>query len=380
MPPHEVLVHRGRSMGARWAVQRPSADRARSSRCATGGRPSPRRRPARFAAPVAADRRRGRRSGAADLPRRDRAARTPSASRPGSTSGARVSGRWARSGSGTCRRHRSREPRAGNPQPGIARYPPRGAMVNAMGLPNPGAEAAAEALRGAARDRTAVRQPSPTRPSPTPSRAVRAARAARRRDRAQRELPNVSWGRDRDTEAHLARAAAAPSPSSRRCRSSSSSALRRRAVERDVDPGPRRLAAGPARRHHLREHAPVATRRKSSRAWRALRPGPVGGRTPRIVGGGPRGHRPAGPRLRRGLHADDARACLEAGATTVQIYTALIYEGRGWSGSSAARLLAPRFAPAHGPAGPRPDAVVAALPLCGQDERVHGPGGGPTRG
>src|SRR5438046_2355438 len=34
----------------------------------------------------------------------------------------------------------TRAPRAGNPKPRIARYPKRRSMVNAMGLPNPGAE------------------------------------------------------------------------------------------------------------------------------------------------------------------------------------------------------------------------------------------------
>src|SRR3990170_3917448 len=35
----------------------------------------------------------------------------------------------------------TRAPRAGNPKPRIVRYRSRGSMVNAMGLPNPGAEA-----------------------------------------------------------------------------------------------------------------------------------------------------------------------------------------------------------------------------------------------
>src|SRR5262249_40370493 len=43
------------------------------------------------------------------------------------------------------------EPRTGNPKPRIARFPARGAMVNSMGLPNPGPHAAAAALRTGAR-------------------------------------------------------------------------------------------------------------------------------------------------------------------------------------------------------------------------------------
>src|SRR6266545_455976 len=40
----------------------------------------------------------------------------------------------------------TRDPRSGNAKPRIARYPGRGSMTNAMGLPNPGAEAAARTL------------------------------------------------------------------------------------------------------------------------------------------------------------------------------------------------------------------------------------------
>src|SRR5438093_1112401 len=40
----------------------------------------------------------------------------------------------------------TRDPRPGNAKPRIARYPRRGSMTNAMGLPNPGAEAAARIL------------------------------------------------------------------------------------------------------------------------------------------------------------------------------------------------------------------------------------------
>jgi dihydroorotate dehydrogenase len=45
----------------------------------------------------------------------------------------------------------TRRPRSGNPRPRIARSPSHLAMVNAMGLPNPGAEAVARSLEGAPR-------------------------------------------------------------------------------------------------------------------------------------------------------------------------------------------------------------------------------------
>src|SRR5215471_8537799 len=49
----------------------------------------------------------------------------------------------------------TRAPRRGNPAPRIARDPARRALVNAMGLPNPGADAVARAL--ARTERTAPR-------------------------------------------------------------------------------------------------------------------------------------------------------------------------------------------------------------------------------
>ena len=97
----------------------------------------------------------------------------------------------------------TRAPRAGNPKPRIVRYSSRRSMVNAMGLPNPGAEAAARNL---------ARLPARAAP-----RFVSLADEAL--DDAVFALdllaplvdgielnascPNVSWGRDRDNEAHL---------------------------------------------------------------------------------------------------------------------------------------------------------------------------------
>jgi dihydroorotate dehydrogenase len=71
----------------------------------------------------------------------------------------------------------TRRPRRGNRKPRIVRYPERASMVNAMGLPNPGAEAAARSLGRSSRT------------------GPRLASIA--------SCPNVAWGRDRDNEAHL---------------------------------------------------------------------------------------------------------------------------------------------------------------------------------
>src|ERR687887_243328 len=97
----------------------------------------------------------------------------------------------------------TRRPRRGNRRPRIVRSSERTAIVNAMGLPNPGAEAAARILA-----RT---------PHPTPRLASIADEAIEDAVESHAMLephvdavelnvscPNVSWGRDRDNEAHLA--------------------------------------------------------------------------------------------------------------------------------------------------------------------------------
>ncbi|MDP9296841.1 MAG: hypothetical protein M3O88_09150, partial [Actinomycetota bacterium] len=98
-------------------------------------------------------------------------------------------------------------PRGGNPKPRIARYPERSSMTNAMGLPNPGVAAVAEKLsrRGGS-------------PAPAPrlvSLADEEVHAVRRNlelllahvdgFELNASCPNVSWGRDVDTETHLRR-------------------------------------------------------------------------------------------------------------------------------------------------------------------------------
>ena len=97
----------------------------------------------------------------------------------------------------------TRAPRAGNPKPRIVRYPERGSMVNAMGLPNPGAVRAAANL--ARSPRTAPRFVSVADETvPDAVAAVRALAPHADAIELNASCPNVSWGRDRDNEAHLA--------------------------------------------------------------------------------------------------------------------------------------------------------------------------------
>src|SRR4029453_1235404 len=97
----------------------------------------------------------------------------------------------------------TRRPRRGNAKPRIVRYPKRDSMVDAMGLPNPGAEAASREL-----GRTAQRGPRVASIADQALPDVLETHALLEPFVDAIELnascPNVAWGRARDNEAHLA--------------------------------------------------------------------------------------------------------------------------------------------------------------------------------
>lgn len=95
----------------------------------------------------------------------------------------------------------TRRPRVGNPRPRIIRLD--GSMINAMGLPNPGAEAVAATL---ARQRCPVpRFASVADESVEETRETYELLAPHVSGiELNASCPNVSWGRDRDDERHLA--------------------------------------------------------------------------------------------------------------------------------------------------------------------------------
>jgi dihydroorotate dehydrogenase len=232
------------------------------------------------------------------------------------------------------------EPRHGNPHPRIARFPRRRSMVNAMGLPNPGAVVAAMTLS------------SGSRPAP-----VVVSIADQSRDAAVATLdllsphadalelnascPNVEWGRDRNDETHLAELVGAMAPRTARplfvklppflTDASREGVLALARVAQD---------AGAAGITCSNTH-PVLTDRlasgKGGLSGRALWP-----HTPKIVAaivGATEGALPVN--ACGGIFTpEDVRECLEAGATTVQIYTSFIYEGPGIVGTLT-RGLAP---------------------------------------
>lgn len=238
----------------------------------------------------------------------------------------------------------TRAPRQGNPRPRIARDRGERALVNAMGLPNPGADAAARNLQHG--KRTCPRFVSLADESVED--AVDALERVEPHSDAielNASCPNVSWGRDRDNEAHLAALVSAlvshtPKPIFVKLPPFEEG------TEREVvlalariaqEAGARGLTCGNSR--------PVEDGRMSvGRGGQSGRP--LWSRTVQSVAeareaiGGEMAINACG-----GVFAsEDVAACLDAGATTVQIYTSLIYEGPGVVGRLTRGLAA---APVH---------------------------------
>ena len=234
----------------------------------------------------------------------------------------------------------TRAPRRGNPKPRIVRYPERRSMANAMGLPNPGADAAAANL--ARRPRTAPRFVSVADEALSDA-VASVALLAPHADAVElnASCPNVSWGRDRDNEAHLAELLDAF-----RARTGVPVFVKlppfQGGVEREVV-----LALAAIAAEHGAAGVTCANTRPIEEPRLAVGRGGLSGRdlssgTPAMV---------AALRDATGLPvnacggvatAADVLTCLEAGAATVQIYTALVYEGPGLIGDLCAGLVARR--------------------------------------
>jgi dihydroorotate dehydrogenase len=235
----------------------------------------------------------------------------------------------------------TRAARGGNPGPRIVRYPARRSMTNAMGLPNPGAEPAAGHL-----ERTAG-GPAPRFVSIADEDIADALSGldllAPLADGVElnASCPNVSWGRDRDQEDHLRTLVAAMVARTARPLFVKLPPFAS-ATEREVvlalagiaqEAGATGLTCGNTR--------PVGDDRLSvgrgGLSGRALWPATLetveavrkvtGAAMPINACGGI-------------FAADDVVACLEAGAATVQIYSALIYEGPGLVGRLTRDLAA----------------------------------------
>jgi dihydroorotate dehydrogenase len=200
-------------------------------------------------------------------------------------------------------------------------------MVNAMGLPNPGAAAAARTL--AAAPRTAPRFASIADECLGDAIAAHAMLEPHvDAIELNASCPNVSWGRDRDNEAHLAAllkgiGARKTKPLFVKLPPFASD------VEREVvlalarisqDGGADGLTCSNTR-PVADPHLSIGSGGLSGRALFGRTPGVV--REVRRVTGGSIPINACGGVFTTG----DALACIEAGATTVQIYTGLIFEG-----------------------------------------------------
>ncbi len=224
----------------------------------------------------------------------------------------------------------TRAARAGNARPRIARSPSSRSLTNAMGLPNPGAEPAAANLSR-----------SPTGPAP---RFVSLADEDVADAVASLELlapladgielnascPNVAWGRDGDQEAHVRALVVAFVARTDRPVFVKLPPFRTQTEREAV------LALAHVAQEAGAQGVTCANTRPVVDARLASGEGGLSGR-------GLWGHtvdqvaalrEAAGPDLALNacggiFTADDVAACLEAGASTVQIYAALIYEGPG---------------------------------------------------
>ena len=232
----------------------------------------------------------------------------------------------------------TRRPRRGNPKPRIVRYRARGALANAMGLPNPGAEAAAATL-------TRVRRTAPRLASiadqELPDVLETHALLEPHVDAVElnASCPNVSWGRDRDNEAHLA--GLLRELGTRRTKPLFVKLPPfRTEVEREVVLALARIAReGGAESLTCSNSLPVAEPRLAAGSGglsgRELLEGTV--ENVGAVRAATEGELPIN--ACGGVAAiADALACIEAGATTVQLYTGLVYGGPGLVGELAAGL------------------------------------------
>jgi dihydroorotate dehydrogenase len=221
----------------------------------------------------------------------------------------------------------TRHPRPGNPKPRIVRYSARRSLANSMGLPNPGAEALARTLRSV--PRTGPRLVS------VADEAVEDVVATHTMleplvdgVELNASCPNVSWGRDRDNEAHL-------SSMLRGLNARRSTPLFVKLppfgtdVEREVvlalagiavDRGADGLTCSNTR--------PVGEDRLGDGRG-GLSGAALAADTPRIVREVRRATAGSVPINACGgiSSAEEAVACLEAGAATIQLYTSLLYEG-----------------------------------------------------
>jgi dihydroorotate dehydrogenase len=238
----------------------------------------------------------------------------------------------------------TRAPRRGNAAPRITRDPARRAIVNAMGLPNPGADAVARSL--ARRARTAPRFVSIADEAVDDATAtLEILEALVDGFEINASSPNAGWDHAGDHVGALVRAL--------RPRTSKPLLVKvppfTNASERTRTLAIVEAAAGAGASGFVCGNTLPVEDARMSTGRGGLSGAPLTALTPRIVDDvrSVVGDEPAVVACGGIFDAADVRRNLEAGATAVQAYTALIYEGPGLPGRITRALAA-------GVATPRP--------------------------
>ena len=235
----------------------------------------------------------------------------------------------------------TRAPREGNPKPRIVRSRRRSAIVNSMGLPNPGAEAAAANLARARR--TAPRFASVADEELEAATATVGLLAPHVDGfELNASSPNAPWRHDGTHMGDLLTAFRERTEVPVLLKMPPFTSAEERATVLDlaraaVDAGAQGLVCS--------NTIPVEESRLAA-ARGGLSGAPLRQLTPRIVSevAAATGH--SVPIVACGgiFTSDDVRACLDAGATAVQLYTGLIYRGPGMIGDLTRGLLKSRRA------------------------------------
>jgi dihydroorotate dehydrogenase len=230
----------------------------------------------------------------------------------------------------------TREPRAGNPKPRIARSTRRRAIVNAMGLPNPGAAAAAWNL---ARTRRTAPRFASVADEELADAAATVELLAPHVDGLELNAssPNAPWRHD---PGHVGRLLDAIHDLTDRPSLLKLPPFRSRNERAEVTDLARRAVDAGVGGLVCSNTIPVADARLAAGRG-GLSGGPLTELTPRIVEDVAAATGRSVPIVACGgiFTGDDVRRCLDAGAAAVQVYTGLVYRGPGIVGALTNALV-----------------------------------------
>jgi dihydroorotate dehydrogenase len=236
----------------------------------------------------------------------------------------------------------TRGPRRGNPKPRIVRDRQRRAIVNSMGLPNPGAEAAAGHL--ARSPRTAPRFVSVADEElGAASAAVELLAPHVDGFELNASSPNAPWRHDGTHMADLLTTFRGRTDRPILVKLPPFASKEERATVLDLA----RAAVGAGAQGLVCSNTIPVEEPRLAAARGGLSGGPLTELTPRMVAEVAAATGRSIPIVACGgiFTPDDVRLCLDAGATAVQLYTGLIYRGPGIVGVLTRGMLAPRGAP-----------------------------------